>query len=87
MRIAGTGTKEQTPTSVDGADRGNQPIYRRVDTISKQYQVSSTKQHESTTRTTDGPGTIHRIRGAGNTGDTGKTRSDGHDGGGAPWES
>jgi hypothetical protein len=28
-------------TPVDGADRGNQPIHRRVDTISKQYQVSS----------------------------------------------
>lgn len=31
-------TRESTP--VDGADRGNQPIHRRVDTISKQYQVS-----------------------------------------------
>jgi hypothetical protein len=54
--------EEWASTPVDEADRGNQPIYRRVDTISKQYQVSRT-QHD------------------------GKTRSDGNDGGGAPWES
>jgi hypothetical protein len=29
----------QASTPVDGADRGNQPIHRRVDTISKQYQA------------------------------------------------
>lgn len=29
-------------TPVGGVDRGNQPIHRRVDTISKQYQVGST---------------------------------------------
>ncbi|MFF8591748.1 hypothetical protein ACF061_09905 [Streptomyces sp. NPDC015220] len=40
-----------------------------MDTISKQYQVSSTQQHEGKNR------------------NTGKTRSDGHHGGGAPWES
>nr|BFD83803.1 hypothetical protein StreXyl84_32040 [Streptomyces sp. Xyl84] len=57
---------------VDGADRGNQPIYRRVDTISKQYQASRTHQHDGKTR---------------DNGNTGKTRNDGHDGGGAPWES
>jgi len=33
---------ERASTPVDGADRGNQPIHPRVDTISKQYQVSST---------------------------------------------
>jgi hypothetical protein len=32
----------QASTPVDGADRGNQPIHRRVDTISKQYQA---RQH------------------------------------------
>ena len=29
----------EASTSVDRADRGNQPISRRVDTISKQYQA------------------------------------------------
>jgi hypothetical protein len=33
--------QRRVSTPVDGADRGNQPIHRRVDTISKQYQVSS----------------------------------------------
>ncbi len=28
------------------ADKGNQPISRRVDTISKQYQDDSSKQHQ-----------------------------------------
>ncbi|MFF0789951.1 hypothetical protein [Streptomyces spiralis] len=41
-----------------------------MDTISKQYQVSSTHQHDRKTHKHDG-----------------KTHSDGHDGGGAPWES
>ncbi|MEU6809496.1 hypothetical protein ABZ920_10900 [Streptomyces sp. NPDC046831] len=40
-----------------------------MDTISKQYQVSSTQQHNG------------KIR------NTGETRHDGNDGGGAPWES
>ncbi|MFC4328570.1 hypothetical protein ACFPC0_12125 [Streptomyces andamanensis] len=43
-----------------------------MDTISKQYQVSRTQQHDGKTR---------------NNRSTGRTRSDGHDGGGAPWES
>ncbi|GGX93838.1 hypothetical protein GCM10010510_44000 [Streptomyces anandii JCM 4720] len=37
--------RKQAPTPVGGADGGNQPIYRRVDTISKQYRVSRT-QHD-----------------------------------------
>lgn len=65
-------------TTVDGADRGNQPIYRRVDTISKQYQVSSTHQHDRKTHKHDRK---HDRK------HDSKTRSDGHDGGGAPWES
>lgn len=56
---------QRASTTVDGADRGNQPIQRRVDTISKQYQASTTRQYDGKTR----------------------NDSDGHDGGGAPWES
>ncbi|GAA2275017.1 hypothetical protein GCM10010415_48090 [Streptomyces atrovirens] len=33
----------QASTPVDRADRGNQPIDRRVDTISKQYQVGGAR--------------------------------------------
>ncbi|GAA3500363.1 hypothetical protein GCM10019016_074690 [Streptomyces prasinosporus] len=33
----------QASTPVDRADRGNQPIDRRVDTISKQYQLGSAR--------------------------------------------
>ena len=36
------GTPEAS-TPIDRADRGNHPIFRRVDTISKQYQVGSTQ--------------------------------------------
>lgn len=45
-RVGGS-RRESTPA--DRADRGNQPIDRRVDTISKQYQVGSTQV--SSTRT------------------------------------
>ncbi|GJF21290.1 hypothetical protein SHO565_18540 [Streptomyces sp. HO565] len=45
----------EASTPVDGADRGNQPIDRRVDTISKQYQVDSARTH-GTTSSTQGSG-------------------------------
>jgi hypothetical protein len=45
-------TRESTP--VDGADRGNQPIHRRVDTISKQYQVSGNVTGKASGTTQDG---------------------------------
>jgi hypothetical protein len=40
--LAGVGTRSTLVGTVDRADRGNQPIHGRVDTISKQYRVSST---------------------------------------------
>jgi hypothetical protein len=42
-----TGWRGRRRHPVGGADRGNQPIHRRVDTISKQYQVSSTTRDAS----------------------------------------
>jgi hypothetical protein len=57
----------------DGPTRGNQPIYRRVDTISKQYQGS---QHDN--RHDNHHDSRHGGRYDSQCGD---------DGGGAPWES
>ncbi|GGR56792.1 hypothetical protein GCM10010220_03700 [Streptomyces parvulus] len=64
----------EASTPVDRADRGNQPIERRVDTISKQYQVDSARTSGAHTGSTQGSST----QGSG---------QDGSDGGGAPWES
>ena len=67
--------RRQASTPVDRADRGNQPIHRRVDTISKQYQVEQCR--------VAGP-----VRETGRDGGThGSRTQDGNGGGGAPWES
>lgn len=72
----------EASTPVDRADRGNQPIDRRVDTISKQYQVDSARTHRTTrSGTAPGSSTQHST-----TQDSGSGQ-DGSDGGGAPWES
>jgi hypothetical protein len=70
--------------------RGNQPIDRRVDTISEQYQVGSTQQHDGKNR----PRTSRESRQQRDPHEQdpqdprhAHRRSDGHDGGGAPWES
>ncbi|GHI91340.1 hypothetical protein TPA0906_37790 [Streptomyces olivaceus] len=74
----------EASTPVDRADRGNQPIERRVDTISKQYQVGSARKSAPHTgsaqvSTTHGGSTQYSsTQGSG---------QDGSDGGGAPWES
>ncbi len=64
----------EASTPVDRADRGNQPIERRVDTISKQYQVDSARE------------TVPRA-GSEHDSSTHGSGQDGSDGGGAPWES
>ncbi|GAA4306281.1 hypothetical protein GCM10023086_24460 [Streptomyces venetus] len=43
-------------TPVDRPDRGNQPIERRVDTISKQYQAQASGPQGSTQDGSDGGG-------------------------------
>jgi len=58
---------------VDRADRGNQPISRRVDTISKQYEQDPRHEHD--------PHDPHDQE------DDSKLYQDGYEGGGAPWES
>lgn len=63
-------------TPVDRADRGNQPISRRVDTISKQYQ----QDQDDCGRPYDTAGrTQHDM--------DSRQNQDGYEGGGAPWES
>ena len=61
----------------DGPTRGNQPIYRRVDTISKQYQGSQHDNHHYR----------HRDRHHGSRHGGRYDSQCGDDGGGAPWES
>jgi hypothetical protein len=63
----------QASTPVDGADRGNQPIYRRVDTISKQYDRQD--QHKQY------PARQYPLS------TTSGMQDGSSDGGGAPWES
>ncbi|KPI18857.1 hypothetical protein OK074_7822, partial [Actinobacteria bacterium OK074] len=67
-----------TSTPVDRADRGNQPISRRVDTISKQYQVrrNRTASPGTTTATTTAAAATATT-----------TTATAAAGGGAPWES
>jgi hypothetical protein len=77
----------EASTPVDRADRGNQPIDRRVDTISKQYQVGSARPHRTTRGgTAQGSGRQGSSTQHSTTQDSGSGQ-DGSDGGGAPWES